>query len=422
MRTLVTNGARSYATVCGKVAPRMAPKVRKLTNAQARRIALAAQGFNDPAPKGKVTARHFRRLLDRLGLLQIDSVNVLERSHYLPVFARLGAYDKAALDKYAFGRNPNLFEYWGHVASMMPVEIFPLMRHRMDNPKHWHRQQMLAATEADYIEGVLEQVRTRGAFSIAEMEDSGDRTGSWWGGGKGKVALEWLFRTGQLTTKERGTGFARVYDLTDRVIPNVHFSAEPPPREEAQKRLLLLSARHHGIGTPSDLADYYRLTIPQSRPLLDELAAEGALELVEVEDWKGPVYMHPAAKLPRAVNARALLSPFDPVVWHRERTERLFDFYYRIEIYVPEPKRVYGYYVLPFLLGESLVGRVDLKADRQAKQLLVQACHIEDGQDHEHVAREMAAELRLMADWLGMHEVVVKRRGNLATALKNSAD
>jgi uncharacterized protein YcaQ len=398
----------------------MADKLRKLSNDQARRIAIAAQGFNDPAPPGNVTARHFKRVLDRIGLLQIDSVNVLERSHYLPVFARLGPYEKTALDRYAFGQKPNLFEYWGHVASMMPVELFPLMRHRMDAPKHGPQQ--FAATHRLYIDGVLDQVRERGAFSIADMDDAGDRTGPWWGGSKGKAALEWLFSTGQLTTKERGTGFSRVYDLTERVIPQEHFAADPLSGEDAKKQLLLLSARHHGLGTVSDIADYYRLNIPESRPLLEQLVDDGALESVEVEGWKGRVYLHPEAKLPRKVHARALLSPFDPIVWHRERAERLFNFFYRIEIYVPEPKRDYGYYVLPFLLGDTLVGRVDLKADRQAGQLLAQASHFEDGEDPDHVATEMAAELRLMANWLGMNGVVVKAKGNLAPALKAAVD
>ena len=352
----------------------------------------------------------------RTGLLQIDSVNVLERSHYLPVFARLGPYEKSALDRYAFGRRPNLFEYWGHVASMMPVALFPLMRHRMETPHP--RMRAFAEKHRRYIDGVLEQVRERGAFSVAELEDAGDRGNSRWGGSKGKAALEWLFRTGQLTTKERGPGFARVYDLTERVIPEEHFTAAPPSSDDAKKQLLLLSARHHGIGTVSDLADYYRLKIPESRPLLQRLVEEGALECVEVEGWKGPVYLHPEAKRPRSVHARALLSPFDPVVWHRERAERLFDFFYRIEIYVPQPKRRYGYYVLPFLLGDTLVGRVDLKANRQEGQLLARASHVEPGQDPHRVATELAAELRRMADWLGMDDVVVRNKGNLSRALR----
>ena len=397
----------------------MARRVRKLTIPQARRIAIAAQGFTDPPPTGKVTARHFKRVLDRIGLLQIDSVNVLERSHYLPVFARLGPYDKAALDRYAF-KEPRLFEYWAHVASMVPVERFPLFRHRMENPRHWHRQQTLAQTEPEYIDAILEEIRAKGPISVSELDDGGERIGPWWGMGKGKVALEWLFRVGALTTKERGRGFERVYDLTERVIPDEHHAAEAPSPDEAKRELLLLAARHHGIGTPSDLADYYRLNIPESRPILDALVDEGELELVEVDGWKGPVYLHPEAKLPRKVEARALLSPFDSLVWHRDRVERLFDFFYRIEIYVPEPKRVHGYYVLPFLLGDALVGRVDLKADRRAGALLVQAAHVEDGQDPEHVASEMAAELRLMAEWLGLRDVVVKPSGELAPALSRT--
>lgn len=388
---------------------------RKIGIPQARRIALAAQGFGDKRPANGVNAGHLRRLMGKIGLLQLDSVNVLVRSHYLPVFSRLGAYSRELLNEYAYKRR-NLFEYWAHVASLVPMERYPLFRHRMERFEGWHRVEGLQKKHPGYLEATLEEVRNRGPLTVSDLDDPVKRRGSWWGWGAAKIALEYHFGRGTITTAGR-KGFTRIYDVTERVIPPHLRDAEPPPADEAMRELLLLGARHHGIGTAKDIADYYRLPILDARRLLDELAGSGALEEVEVRGWREAAYLHPEARWPRRVEARALVSPFDPIVWERDRTERLFDFFYRIEIYVPQPERVYGYYVLPFLLGDRLVARVDLKSDRQGKRLLARGAYAEDGVDREHVARELAAELQTMAEWLGLDAVVVEPKGDLATEL-----
>jgi len=389
-----------------------------LSNDEARRVALAAQGFADRRPTGRVDVRHLRRVLQRIKLLQLDSVNVVVRSHYMPFFSRLGPYPQELLYDLAFKRR-ELFEYWGHEASLLPVEHHHLFRHRMAEAKPRHRPQALFRDQPGYADTVLEEVRNRGPLTVADLEQPGERTGPWWGYGPGKVALEWHFRTGNVTTRER-RGFTRVYDLTDRVIPD-HVLAQPEPStEEAHRQLLMLSAEAHGVGTAKDLADYYRLNVPRARPRLEELADAGQLERVTVEGWKQPAFLHPDATVPRRIEGRALLTPFDPVVWLRERASRLLNFDYTIEIYVPEPKRQYGYYVMPFMLDGQLVARVDLKADRQASVLRAQAAHLEDGADAKRVASELAGELRTMADWLGLEGVAVGRRGDLASELRSA--
>jgi uncharacterized protein YcaQ len=389
--------------------------VKRLTVAQARRIALAAQGFAAPRPTGAVDVRHFRRVFRAMGVLQLDSVNVVARSHYLPVLARLGAYDRTRLDGYTT-HHEEVFEYWGHEASLLPVDTYPLWRHRMDAIRPWRSIVALEDEHPGYIESVYEEVARHGPLTVSDLSDPGLRTGPWWGYGRGKNALEWLFAKGRIAAW-RDRNFTRVYDVPERVLPERVRAIEPPDRDEAYRRLLLLAAQHHGIGTAGDLGDYYRLHGPTVRPHLEELAATGRLLRVEVPGWRGPVYLDPEARTPRKIAGAALLSPFDPVVWHRERVERLFGFYYRIEIYVPQPKRIYGYYVLPFLLDGELVGRVDLKADRKAGVLRVQAAHAEDGRDHLRVARALAPELNEMAAWLELDHVTVVRRGNLAATL-----
>lgn len=395
----------------------MVTKLRRLTLPQARRIALAAQGFADHAPGSAVTAAHLNRLFRRIGLLQLDSVNVLVCSHYLPVFSRLGPYPRELLDDYAYRRR-RLFEYWAHVASLVPVERYPLFRHRMQRFQGWHRMDGLKEEHPGYIDFVLEEVRRRGPISVSELEDPIKQRGPWWGWGAAKIALEYHFGRGAITTAGR-RGFTRLYDIPERVLPAEYLEADPPDEATATRQLLLLAARHHGVGTARDLADYYRLPIVESRRILRELVDGGHLEEVEVAGWREPAYLHPEARRPRNVHARALLSPFDSLVWERERTERLFDFHYRIEIYVPKPQRVYGYYVLPFLLGDELVARVDLKADRQAGRLLVRGAFSEDGRDRAHVARELATELESMASWLGLHSVAVEPKGDLAGPLQS---
>ncbi len=387
-----------------------------LSTDEARRIALAAQGFSEARPTGRVDARHLRRVLKRINLLQLDSVNVVVRSHFMPFFSRLGPYPQELLYDLAFKRR-EMFEYWGHAACLIPVDHYPLLRHRMDEAVPRYRSSKLMAERPDYADAILEEVREHGPLSISDLEDGGERSGPWWGYSPGKVALEWHFRTGAITTHER-RGFTRVYDVTERVLPPATLAADIPTPEEAQSELLLRAARAHGVGTAKDLANYYSLKVPTARPLLEALADEGRLQRVAVEGWRQSAYLHPDAKLPRKIEARTLLTPFDSLVWERDRVSRLFNFDYKIEIYVPEPQRRYGYYVLPFLLDGQLVARVDLKSERDTSTLAVRAAHIEPTADPREVASALATELRLMADWLGLDEVRADKRGNLASELR----
>jgi len=391
------------------------PLVEELSAAQARRIALLAQGFADPRPAGRPDRRHLRRVLARTGLFQIDSVNVLVRSHYLPLYSRLGPYPRELLDRAAYVDH-ELFEYWGHEASLLPVGLHPLLRWRMQRAQTWKRMARVAGERPDLLADVLALVRDAGPVRVSDLGDGGSRTGSWWGWSDGKNALEWLFWTGQLTTAGR-RGFERLYDLPERVLPPAVLAAPTPPEDEAHRALLRLAARASGVATAADLADYFRLRMPVARPRIAELVDGGDLLPVTVRGWRHPAYLDPAARLPRAVRARALLSPFDSLVWERDRTERLFGFRYRIEIYVPAAKRVHGYYVLPFLLGDRLVARVDLKSDRAAGRLLVQSAYCEPTADPAAVAPELAAELTTMAGWLGLEGVHVTGRGDLASGL-----
>ncbi len=389
-----------------------------LSNDEARRIALTAQGFADVRPKGRVDIRALRRVIDRVGLLQIDSVNVLVRSHYMPLYSRLGPYPRSLLDDAVYKRR-ELFEAWAHEASLVPLECYPLLKCRMDSAAEWAWPSLRQWVEANrkYVDAVLDEVAERGPLSAKELDDPGKRRGSWWQRSNGKMALEWHFRCGAVMAYAR-PNFERVYEVTERVLPDHTLEQKPLDERSAQREFLLRAARSHGVGTAADLADYYRLPILRSRELLKELVAEGALLQVAVEGWKDPAYLHPDATASRAIAGRALLTPFDSLVWKRDRMGRLFDFRYRIEIYVPEKKRQYGYYVLPFLLDGELVGRVDLKADRKAGKLHAKGVFIEDGQDERRVAAELAEELRSMADWLELDGVRVGRRGSLSGALR----
>lgn len=381
-------------------------------------MALAAQGFTDPKPAGRVDVRHFRRVMKRVGVLQLDSVNVVSRSHYLPVLARLGPYPRDALDRYT-ARSGELFEYWGHVASLLPSDQHRLFRWRMREMKPWRSIRTLAEEHPEYVEQVYRAVADRGPLRTRDLEDGGSRTGPWWGYARGKHALEWLFARGRITAYRDGN-FHRLYDLPERVLPAHHLAAETVDRDTAHRELLLLAARHHGVGTAGDFADYYRLNVPASRAAVADLADAGELEEVEVEGWKGPVYRHPEARAPRRVTGSALLSPFDSLIWKRDRTERLFGFRYRIEIYVPEAKRVHGYYVLPYLFDGELVARVDLKAHRGDGFLEVRGAFIEPDADPAAVARFLGSDLESMAAWLELDDVRVARHGNLAGALRRA--
>ncbi len=391
----------------------------ELSNSQARRVALGAQGFNDRRPTGRVDRRHLRRVVDRMGLIQIDSVNVLVRSQELPLFARLGPHPRTLIDDAT--RAGDLFEFWVHEACHVPIELYPLQRWAMHGHPRWKSLRSWAGDNERLVSNVLDRVRSDGPIVASDLEMRERPKGTWWDWDDGKLALEHLFRIGDVAARRRPNDFARLYDLAERVIPADVLATPAPDAHDAKKELLVRAARHHGVGTASDLTDYHRLS--HTRALLAELVEEGRLVPVAVEGWSKPAFMHPDAVVPRQVNARALLSPFDPVVWNRERIERLFGFHYRIEIYVPASKRQYGYYVLPFLLGDELVARVDVKADRSAGRLLVQSAYGEPGIDEAYVAAELAEELASLAGWLGLDAgIVVAGRGDLAPALERAVD
>jgi hypothetical protein len=395
-------------------------EVVELSARDARRLALAAQGFATRRPQGRVDRRHFRRVLDHLGTVQLDSVNVITRSHELVFFARLGAYDRAALTRWLWSSR-EVFEYWGHEASLHPVERHPLFRWRMANGHAWGGVRQSAEGNPELVAATLAEVVARGPISVGELESAASdrRSSSWWGWGDGKRVMEHLFWTGQVTATRR-KAFDRVYMAPDRWLPATVLAQEAPSADEAHRQLLMVGARALGVGTARDLADYYRLPVRSAPALLDGLVAEGRLVPALVEGWRQPAYLHPDAHLPRRrMRHRALLSPFDSLVWERRRTERLWGFRYRIEIYTPAPKRVHGYYVLPFLLDEQLVGRVDLKADRRAGELRAQATWLEDGTGTpDEVAPALAATLTEMADWLELpNGVRALPRGTLAPAL-----
>jgi uncharacterized protein YcaQ len=390
--------------------------MRRVTIAQARRYALAAQGLGAARPSGRVDVRHFRRVIARVGVVQLDSVNVFSRTHYLPFFSRLGAYERGALDSWLWGSG-EVFEYWGHMASVLPIDLYPMFRWRMDRGWIWSPAEQLLADEPGYLDSVLDQVHRRGPLQTSDLDDPGKRgSNGMWDWSNGKIALEMLFVQGKVAAAAR-PNFVRMYDVAERVIAAEHLGAPILEPAEAQSELLRRSARALGIATAEDLADYFRIRMPQARPLIERLASRGELIEVEIPGWDRVAYLHPEATLPRRVEGRALLSPFDNLIWYRDRVERLWDFFYRIEIYVPEPKRVHGYYVLPFLLDGALVARVDLKTDRKAGALLVRGAFAEPGVDGARVGRELRAELEEVASWLGLSEVRVAANGDLAARL-----
>jgi len=393
---------------------------RTLSAGQARRIALAAQGFADARIDGEVGRRHFRKTAERLGVIQVDSVNVVSRTHYLPAFSRLGAYPRELLEDEAWGKKKSLFEYWGHEASLMPMAMQPLFRWRMEEMRAgqtgWSGLVNFGRERRDYIDGVLEEIAKRGPVTGGDFAEGPRGAPGWWEWSNGKRALEWLFWAGFITTRTR-RGFERVYDLTERVIPAAIANAPTPSPEEAQRALLLIAAQAMGVATEADLRDYFRMSVAGTRTRLAELVEDGALEPVEVKGWRQPAFLHPKARMPRRIEAQALLSPFDNLIWARDRTERLFGCKVRLEIYTPAHKREHGYYVLPFLQGDAITARVDLKADRQAGVLLVQSAHLEPFALEGEVAPALASELRLMAGWLGLNRVVVAAKGELAPEL-----
>ncbi|PAP94621.1 winged helix-turn-helix domain-containing protein [Mesorhizobium wenxiniae] len=394
----------------------------KISLAMARRIALAAQGFADTRPNSTPDRRHLARVLARTGLLQIDSVSAVVRAHYMPLYSRLGPYPLALLDNAAVTRKRKVFEYWAHEASFLPVETYPLMRWRMERAERgeemynglakWGRER------AAYIEDIYREVVQRGPIAASALEGQ-KGSGGWWGWSDAKHAFEWLFWAGRITTASR-RGFERRYDLPERVLPPAILALPVPSPEDAHRELLRISARAHGVATAGDLRDYFRLSPGDIKGRIEELVDAGDLLPVRVEGWDKPAYLYKDARFPRKIEARALLAPFDPVVFERSRTERLFGFRYRIEIYTPVEKRQYGYYVLPFLLGERIVARIDLKADRPAGVLRVHAAYAEPGAPPK-TAAELFEELKLMQGWLGLKRIEVTPAGDLGSALANIA-
>lgn len=392
-----------------------------ISPAAARRIALAAQGFGRPRPDA-VGTRQLNLLLERLGLLQLDSVNVLERSHYLPVFARLGAYDKTLLDRLTFAKKGPYREYWAHEAALIPLEEWPLFRFRMQDYRDYYARTSdpWLAAHADTLAWLRAELAEKGPLPASKIERdaSAPRRGSWWDWDEVKRGLERMFRVGEVVSAGR-SNFERTYALPEQVMPTGLWEREVP-RAEAVHGLMERSARAHGIGTLSDLADYYRLKTADAKPALERLVDEGVVRAVSVPGWRKQAYLHRDARIPRRIEATALLSPFDPVVWERERALRLFGFHYRIEIYTPAPKRVYGYYTLPVLVDDALVGRIDLKNDRKRGVLRVQSAWREQGVP-DAVGERIVPALRELAAWQGLGELEVVDRGDLARAVAAEA-
>lgn len=381
-----------------------------LSLSEARRIALAAQGFGRRLPS-RPGAATVRATAERLGLFQIDSVNVLTRAHYLPAFARLGGYDRGLLERDAWGplRHRRLFEYWAHEASLLPLALHPLLRWRMARAERgetgYARLRRFAGEDRPRAMAVLERIAAEGPLTAADFEHGASRSG-WWEWSDTKHALEWLFWSGRITTATRRGSFARVYDLPERVLPAAVLALPTPSPELAQAELVERAARALGVATAADLRDYYRLRPAEGDHAVAALAEAGVLLPVRVEGWPQRAWLHRDAAPPRRVRGAALLAPFDPLVWERGRTERLFGFRYRIEIYVPQERRQHGYYVLPFLLDEALVARVDLKADRAAGVLAARRVTIEPDAPVDTMPR-LLAELERMATWLGLERVVL---------------
>ncbi len=390
-----------------------------LSRSEARRIALVAQGFADPVPPAP-DMRSVNRVLGRIALLQIDSVNVVSRAHYLPLFSRLGPYDRELLHRAAQQRPRRVFEYWGHEASLVRVDLQPALRFRMARAAEasWGPMRKLWSEQPDFVAWVLEEVGSRGPLTAREIEYDVPRTrGNWgWNWSHVKIALEYLFYSGEITSARRNTAFERVYDLPERVLPRSVLDAPTPSEDEAHRILLRSSAAALGVATEQDLRDYFRLKPAPARLAIADLVTSGELLPVTVEGWARKAYLWQASKLRRSIDSCALLSPFDSLIFERTRTEELFDYRYRIEIYVPAAKRVYGYYVYSLLLGEHIVARVDLKADRQAGLLIVRGAFAEPAAPA-YTADRLARQLRSMAGWLDLDDVVVVPHGDLAVAL-----
>jgi uncharacterized protein YcaQ len=386
--------------------------------AEARRIALAAQGFDRPRPKSPTDVRNFRRALASICVLQLDFVNVLMPAHFLMIWSRLGPYDRKRFEQYLYHSGEHT-EQWAHEASIVASSDWPLLSHRREEYRPWKNSPLNTMdNRQSYLDGVLETVRSKGATTANDLPpaEGPKRKPGDWHRSVPRWALEYHFGKGNLAVRRRLGNFQRVYDFPERIIDDCHCSASVP-KQSAERELLRKASVAMGIGTAHDLADYYRMAVRDAVPRLQELVEEGALTEISVEGWSETAYLAANAKSPRRISGASLLSPFDPVVWFRPRAKRLFDFDYRIEIYVPEAKRRWGYYVLPFRLGDDLAARVDLKADRKTSRLLVQNAHLETIADHDQTAEALADELNGIAAWLGLDQVIVKKASVFEKAL-----
>ena len=380
----------------------------EISFSEARRFALTAQGFNGVSRNRIVDMSHIRKTIDHLGLLQIDSVNVLVRAHYVPLFSRLGVYDPALLDALIARRPPAYFEYWGHEASLLPLACHPLLRWRMADAAQgrgvWRPLERYATEKRAEADALLERIRLEGPLAASDITGSKAKKGMWvWS--DVKRVLEWLFWSGQVAATHRRGSFEKVYDLPERVLPRAVLDLPTPAKADACRMLLARAARALALATAGDLRDYFRISSTDAQLPMQQLVEERTVIPVRVQGWQQQAYLYKGAVAGRKTNGAALLSPFDPLIWHRPRTERLFNFRYRLEIYTPMHKREYGYYVLPFLLDGALVARVDLKADRKNKILLVQSAHTEPDAPS-HTVERLREELMLMAKWLGLSDVV----------------
>ena len=366
-------------------------------------MALAAQGFGNNMGTGVVGRRAIASVVARLGCVQIDSVNVLIRSHYLPFFSRLGAYDTATLDDLLYGRRRAFAEYWAHEASIVDFDRWALLRWRMERARSgrgtWNRVARINATQPDLVERVRRRIETDGALTASDFADARSQ-GSWWAWSDVKVALEFLFWAGIVTTRRRRPSFEREYDLVERVIPS-EVLARRIDEPHAHRELMLAALRALGIATESDLRDYFRLDVADARRALASLVEENNVVRIGVESWKAPAYAIPPFRIPRKSLGRALLSPFDNLIWNRPRAQRLFAFDFRLEIYTPPAKRVHGYYVLPYLVDGRLVARIDLKNDRAASTLRAHAVHLEHHTRPPAISTALETDLRALATWLG---------------------
>lgn len=405
-----------------------------LTLKQARRIALAAQGFLPQAGGIKRYGikrhgpQHFDKVLERIGVLQLDSVNVLDRAHYLTLHARLGGYDKAKADACfhdLVGDQKRYFEYWGHEASLIPVSLYPALRWRMERAANfqgvWRGIARVGREKKELVEAVFNEIAERGPLAVRELETNETRKGDWWGWSDSKIALEFLFWSGRITSAGR-VGFHRYYDIPERVIPRDILDQPALDEAEAHRVLMEAGARCHGVGTEKDFRDYFRLDAKTAKLAMAELIEEGILEPVSIDGWNSPTYLHRDAVVPTRANCQTLLAPFDSLIWHRDRTKQLFGCHYRIEIYVPKEKRQFGYYVLPYLQGDQITARIDLKANRQDRKLEVRAAHLEAGAKAEKVLGQLGPELIAMAEWQGLDAVVLTSdaKGDLVPELRQA--